>query len=81
MLIYLIIVVILIAIAVTCDFTPYTLSEDEVKLLYSDEVEATTDDTSIFGTSTITGDINTEDISSSSAKAQAEELLNQIYNG
>jgi hypothetical protein len=49
-----------------------------VKLLYSD---THTDDDSIFGTSTVTGDFDANELQSSSAKDQAEELLNQIYNG
>lgn len=81
MLLYVIEFIVIIAIVVTCDFTPYTLTDEEVVLLYSDETTSDNSNDTIFGTSTITGEINTNDIMSSDKKQQAEDLLNKIYNG
>lgn len=81
MLLSLIEFIIIIAIVVTCDFTPYTLTDEERALLYSDETNDAKENDTIFGTSTITGEINTSDVISSDKKQQAEDLLNKIYNG
>ena len=78
--IFSIIVIILIGIAITCDFSSYSLSDDEIKLLYNNEQNKIDDDNnSVFGDSTRTGVINESDIQSSVAN-QAEELLQQIYD-
>ena len=79
MTLYVIEFIVIIAIVITCDFTPYTLTDEEIALLYSDEVNEA-DDT-LFGTSTITGEIDTKDIGNDDRKQQAEDLLNKIYNG
>lgn len=81
-LLFLIIVFLLIGITTTCDFTPYTLTDAEIQLIYNDgkEQDATDNGSSIFGNSTVTKTVNENDILSESAKDQAEELLEQIYN-
>lgn len=47
--------VLLITIAASCDFSAYTLSEKDERLLYSDETTMQKEDTSVFGTASITG--------------------------
>lgn len=79
MTLYVIEFIVIIAIVITCDFTPYTLTDEETALLYSDEVNEA--DNTLFGTSTITGEIDTKDIGNDDRKQQAEDLLNKIYNG
>lgn len=77
-----VLLLVLVLVTVTCDFTPYTLSDDDVALLYSDATSDTDNDTAaIFGDSTVTGIVNDADLCDVAAKEQAEELLNQIYNG
>lgn len=73
-------VVVLIAF---CDFTDLTLSENDVKLLYVTDEVSTEDETNenLFGTSTITQEIDTQDLVDIDVAEQAENALNQIYNG
>lgn len=67
-----------------CDFSSLTLSEKDTQLLYVTEdntgVEEETDE-NLFGTSTITQEIDEQDLIDIDAAKQAEEALNQIYNG
>ena len=74
---------IVVLIAAVCDFSPVTLDKKSDKLLYSDEVIATSDDSteSVFGDSTVTSKVNEEDLADDDAKKQAEELIKQIYGG
>lgn len=81
MLFNIVILIVLIAIVVTCDFTPYTLTDEEAALLYSNEKQFSEEDSGIFGTSTVTGEISEGDLSNKSVNQQAEDLLNRIYNG
>lgn len=81
MLFNIVILIVLIAIVVTCDFTPYTLTDKEAALLYSNEKQFSEEDSGIFGTSTVTGEISEGDLSNKSVNQQAEDLLNRIYNG
>lgn len=79
---FLIIVFLLIGVAATCDFTPYTLTDEEIQLIYNDgkEQNSINTDSGIFGNSTVTRTVNENDVLSESVKDQAEELLEQIYN-
>ena len=81
MLTFSILVIVLIAIAASCDFTPYTLTNEEITLLYNNEDKEEPENTNVFGDSSVTGKINETDLVNSSAQQQAEELLNKIYNG
>lgn len=38
------------------------------------------EDTSVFGTASITGQINEQDLQASTCKDEAEDILNRIYN-
>lgn len=79
-LIFTVIIVVLIGIAVTCDFSAYSLTESEIKLLYNDEQNSAENTNTVFGDSTKTGVINETDLQSSEITGQAEELLQQIYD-
>lgn len=72
--------VVLITIAASCDFSAYTLSEKDERLLYSDETTMQKENTSVFGTASITGQINEQDLQASTCKDEAEDILNRIYN-
>ena len=81
----LLVLIIVTALIMCCDVSDLTLSEQDMKLFYvSDDYQETEPDKSedkIFGDSTITQEINTDDLVDFDAAAQAEEALNRIYNG
>ena len=81
MLITCLIFLVLVGIAITCDFTPYTLDDDEVALLYSDEHLDVNENSGVFGNSFAAGQPAEADLQSDDVKNTAEELLNKIYNG
>lgn len=71
----------LVLIVITSDFSALTLSEKDCDLLYvSDNYVEEKNDT-LFGTNTISQEIDESDLIDFDAAKQAEEALNQIYNG
>lgn len=72
-------------IIAVCDLSSLTLTERDTVLLYVDENCIENEDSenaeNLFGTSTISQEINQEDLVDFDAVKQAEEALNQIYNG
>lgn len=80
----LLVLIIVTALIMCCDVSDLTLSEHATDLLYADddfqENEVSSED-KIFGDSTVTQQINTEDLVDFDAAKQAEEALDRIYNG
>lgn len=76
---------VLVTIIITmCDLSSLLLTEKDTALLYVDENYVENDDKNtenLFGTSTISQEIVQEDLVDFDAVKQAEEALNQIYNG
>lgn len=76
---------VLVTIIITaCDLSSLLLTEKDTALLYVDENYVENDDENtenLFGTSTISQEIDQEDLVDFDAVKQAEEALNQIYNG
>lgn len=79
----LLVLIIVTALIMCCDVSDLTLSEHDTDLLYADdsqENEVSSED-KIFGDSTVTQQINPEDLVDFDAAKQAEEALDRIYNG
>ena len=79
----LLVLIIVTALIMCCDVSDLTLSEHDTDLLYADdsqENEVSSED-KIFGDSTVTQQINQEDLVDFDAARQAEEALDRIYNG
>ena len=79
----LLVLIIVTALIMCCDVSDLTLSEHDTDLLYADdsqENEVSSED-KIFGDSTVTQQINPEDLVDFDAAKQAEEALDRIYPG
>lgn len=76
-LIYLIVVI----VTCCCDLSPYLLDAQSQQLLYSDESSEAGENSSVFGDSTITSQINENDLTDDDVKTQAEDMIRQLYEG
>lgn len=76
-LIYLIVVI----VTCCCDLSPYLLDTQSQQLLYSDESSEAEETSSVFGDSTITSQINGNDLTDDDVKTQAEDMIRQLYEG
>lgn len=72
---------ILVLIVITSDFSALTLSEKDCDLLYVADNYVEEQNENLFGTNTISQEIDESDLIDFDAAKQAEEALNQIYNG
>lgn len=69
-------------LVITCDFSALTLSESDTQLLYvPDNYVEESNNENLFGTNTVSESFKEEDLIDFDAAKQAEEALNQIYNG
>lgn len=75
--IYLVVVI----VTCCCDLSPYLLDTQSQQLLYSDESSEAEETSSAFGDSTITSQINGNDLTDDDVKTQAEDMIRQLYEG
>lgn len=81
MLYFTLIYFIVVIVTCCCDLSPYLLDTQSQQLLYSDESSEAEETSSVFGDSTITSQINENDLTDDDVKTQAEDMIRQLYEG